>query len=90
MTQGEAHAALAAFMKEAAARGVRNLLIITGKGRDDNEGVLRMQLKIWLDALPQAALIRDIRQAAPRHGGAGAFYVMLKRKMEKEHNRDGL
>jgi DNA-nicking Smr family endonuclease len=79
MTQAEAHAALTDFMKAQAAAGARNLLIITGKGRN-NEGVLRLQLTHWLETLPQAALIRDIRLAAPRHGGDGAFYVMLKRQ----------
>jgi DNA-nicking Smr family endonuclease len=81
MTQSQAHAALAGFMKAQAAAGARNLLIITGKGRN-NEGVLRTQLTHWLDALPEAALIRDTRQAAARHGGDGAFYVMLKRRRE--------
>ena len=47
MTQAEAFAALADFMRKKVEAGKRHLLIVTGKGRS-GEGVLRGNLKNWL------------------------------------------
>ncbi|MDD3029300.1 MAG: Smr/MutS family protein [Alphaproteobacteria bacterium] len=77
-TQSEAFEALADFMRASVCRGYRRLLIVTGKGRL-GKGVLRDKLKEWLGRLPEASRIMALRQAAPRHGGAGAFYVLLKK-----------
>lgn len=79
MYRKEAHEALDMFIARQAKAGRRNLLIITGKGRG-GEGVLRANLAGWLAASPFAARILALRPAAARHGGAGAFYVMLRRK----------
>ena len=78
MTQAQAFEALAVFMQRCAKTGQRHLLIITGKGRD-GAGVLRAQLKNWLGQLPQAPAILALRPASVRHGGAGAFYVLLRK-----------
>jgi DNA-nicking Smr family endonuclease len=78
MTQAEAHAALARFMAAAVKAGKRNLLIITGKGRG-NAGVLKTNLPHWLQTLPEAPQILALRPAAPKHGGDGAFYVVLRK-----------
>jgi len=79
MTQAEAHGALAHFMASTAKAGCRNLLIITGKGRG-GEGVLRTNLPRWLESLPEAGSVLALRPAAPKHGGDGAFYLLLKKK----------
>jgi len=42
--------------------------------------VLRQQAPRWLRSGPHAAHIVGIYQAHPRHGGAGAFYVYLKKR----------
>ena len=78
MTQVEAHETLARFLASAVKAGKRNLLIITGKGRG-NAGVLKTNLPHWLHALPEAAHVLAIRPAALKHGGDGAFYVLLKK-----------
>ncbi|HUY68235.1 MAG TPA: Smr/MutS family protein [Alphaproteobacteria bacterium] len=83
MTQREAHCALEDFLERQVAAGKRVLLVITGKGRMGG-GVLRARLAGWLAASPCATHIRGVRSAAPKHGGAGAFYVLLgKRKDER-------
>jgi DNA-nicking Smr family endonuclease len=46
------------------------------------KSVLRSSLPQWLEALPCALQIRDIRFAALMHGGEGAFYVMLKKRKD--------
>lgn len=82
MTQAEAFDALTHFMAAQVKMGRRNLLIITGKGKD-MQGVLRTNLPHWLETLPEARHIRALRPAAPQHGGHGAFYVLLKKKKTK-------
>jgi DNA-nicking Smr family endonuclease len=79
MTQEKAYAALENFMATQAKRGHRHLLIITGKGKN-KEGTLRSNLPHWLQSLPETPQILTLRPAAPKHGGEGAFYVMLKKK----------
>ncbi|MFA4995079.1 MAG: Smr/MutS family protein [Bdellovibrionales bacterium] len=79
MTQVEAFEALADFMRKKTKAGKRNLLIITGKGIA-GEGVLRRNLNAWLGQLIEASSILALRPAAPKHGGEGAFYIVLRKK----------
>jgi DNA-nicking Smr family endonuclease len=89
MTLSEAHPALVGFVIDAHARGLRLLLVITGKGRGgDREdhgpipirrGVLKQQVPGWLTAPPLGPLVLEIREAHQRHGGGGAYYVYLRR-----------
>lgn len=75
-----AHAVLEDAVERAAADGVRLLLVVTGKGRSGRPGVIRAQLADWLDASPQRRRIAALRPAHLRHGGGGAFYLVLKRQ----------
>lgn len=79
MRQTQAYAALEKFMAAQIKRGHRNLLIITGKG-STGQSVLRANLPAWLENLG-APLLR-LAPAALRHGGGGAFYVILKRRRD--------
>ena len=80
MTQAEAHGALNDFVAEAAAGGRRCVLVITGKGRGGSEGVLRRMVPHWLNQPPLRPLILGVAQAQPRDGGAGALYLLLRRR----------
>lgn len=87
MTSERAHAALTAFILSAAAQEMRLVLVITGKGKADDSahqprrhGILRHSLPHWLAAPPLIGLILEIAPAHQRHGGAGAFYVYLRRR----------
>jgi len=91
MTAERAHLALDRCIAQALAQGGRLLLVITGKGgrrrgADDapfmreDRGVLRQQAPEWLRSGPHARHIVGIYQAHQRHGGAGAFYVYLKKR----------
>ncbi len=44
-----------------------------------SRGVIRASIKDWLAASPHASKIAAIRNAHPRHGGAGALYLILRR-----------
>jgi DNA-nicking Smr family endonuclease len=83
MTQHQARAALAAFLRRLHARGGRCGLVITGKGRSAGgagEGVLRRRLPEWLAEPDLAALGAGYAPAHRRHGGEGAWYVFVKRR----------
>jgi len=86
MTQQQAHAALARFLRRAHASGARVVLVVTGKGlasgshgESAERGVLRRQVPLWL-ALPEfRLLIVGFDEAHGSHGGQGALYVRLRR-----------
>ena len=87
MTSEHAHAALTGFILAAHAEGLRLVLVITGKGRPDAQamqphrhGILRHSVPHWLAAPPLSARILQVAPAHQRHGGAGAFYVYLRRQ----------
>ena len=81
LTQAEAHRRLDNFLAEAFDSGVRNALIITGKGRiSEQGGILRRMVPRWLAQPPNRARVIAVNEAQPKHGGAGALYVLVKRK----------
>ena len=81
MTQREAHAALARALAAAQAAGARCALVITGKGDISGEtGVLRRMVPRWLREAPNDARVLDFAEARQRDGGAGALYVLLRRR----------
>lgn len=92
MRQSEAHAVLKSFLAQSRARGHRHVLVITGKGAARSRaapesfidsaletGVLRRALPQWLDGEALREIVVGYAQAGPRHGGAGAFYVRLRK-----------
>lgn len=80
-TQTEAHSLLASFLQRSAQEGKRAVLVITGKGsRAGKAGVLRMSLASWLSSAPCSAFVAAFAQAHIRHGGEGAFYVLLRKQ----------
>lgn len=77
-TQDSALAALIRFVHRAQKRGDRAVIVITGVGRG-GEGVLKRMFPHWLAAKEIRPLIAGYAQAHRSHGGAGAFYVFIKR-----------
>jgi DNA-nicking Smr family endonuclease len=79
LTQAEAHDALLAFLHTAQTRGARLVMVITGKGRGGEGGVLKRQVPLWL-ALPEfRAMVVGFDDAHQRHGGEGALYLRLRK-----------
>lgn len=84
-TLGSAHALLDAGLERAIVRGERVLLLVTGKPpRPESErpharGAIRAAVTDWLAASRHADRIAAVRNAHPRHGGAGALYIVLRR-----------
>ncbi len=88
MTLAEARSALFGFILEAHAGGKRLVLVITGKGRDTDDGgpipqrrgILRHNVPLWLRQAPLAGVVLDSAEAHRKHGGGGALYVYLRRR----------
>ena len=79
LTQSEAHAALAHFLRAASSRSARLVLVITGKGRGGEVGVLRRQVPQWLGLPEFRAYVIGFEDAHVAHGGEGALYVRLRK-----------
>jgi DNA-nicking Smr family endonuclease len=74
----DAHATLADTIESDG--GERVLLVITGKGRADRPSRIRAEIGHWLESSRFRSRIAALRPAHPRHGGGGAFYVILRRR----------
>lgn len=98
MRQNEAHAALRSFLGGCQARGLRWVLVITGKGsasRDDDgsrplyeseeRGVLRRSVPRWLSEPDLRPLVVSYTTAALHHGGEGALYIQLRARRGGHH-----
>ena len=75
---------LDARLEQAIASGLRVVLLITGKPPTDDRrpvgrGAIRAAVGDWLAASRHARHIAAVRNAHPRHGGAGALYIVLRR-----------
>lgn len=93
MTEASAHGALIVFLRSAAARGHRLVIVVTGKGLNTQDpyapfdlelnmrkrGVLKTIVPRWLKEPEMAGFVVDVRAAHRRHGGAGALYVYLRK-----------
>lgn len=77
-----AHTHLARALDRAAGQGARVILLIAGKQRGPDEaprGAIRRELESWLAHSGHARRIAAVRNAHPRHGGAGALYLVLRK-----------
>ena len=84
-TLHSAHDLLDAALDAAIRTGDRLILLITGKPprptseRPHARGAIRAATGDWLAGSRHAAAIAAVRGAHPRHGGAGALYIVLRK-----------
>ncbi|MCA3693407.1 Smr/MutS family protein [Aquidulcibacter sp.] len=85
--QMDAQTALAGFLVRMRSGGARCVLVVTGKGRaieigedylTPQPGVIRRRLPEWLSGQGIREHVSGYASAHPRHGGSGAYYVLLK------------
>lgn len=88
MTQAAAHGALVHFIHRLHAQGGQLAIVITGKGRLSPQdgyasegGVLRRHTPDWLRAPDLRHMIIGFEEAGAPHGGAGALYVRIRRRV---------
>ena len=87
MTVAEAHPELIRFILNSWGAGYRLVLVITGKGKQGPDhgpiptryGVLKHQVPRWLHLPPLGPCVLQVSEAHLKHGGAGAYYVYLRR-----------
>ena len=84
-TLHSAHDVLDAALDASIRHGNRLILLITGKPprpaseRPHARGAIRAATGDWLAGSRHAAAIAAVRAAHPRHGGAGALYIVLRK-----------
>lgn len=85
LRQAEAHDRLRGFLLREQRRGVRLVLVITGKGTagstpgGEERGVLKRMVPHWLRMADMRPMVLGFEDAALGHGGSGALYVRLRR-----------
>jgi len=85
MTQAAAHRALAGFVHTSYEAGRRCVLVITGRGLGPvGPGVLKSAVPRWLEMPELRRHILATAPAQPQHGGAGALYLLLRRRRERQ------
>ena len=84
-TLASAYDMLDAALAAAIRAGDRTILLVTGKPprpaseRPHARGAIRAATGDWLAGSRHSSAIAAVRAAHPRHGGAGALYIVLKR-----------
>lgn len=73
------------YVSESFARRLRCILIVCGRGLNskDREPILKQNLVTWLTRAPLKRLVLAFASARCWDGGAGAFYVLLRRNKGK-------
>lgn len=81
LTQSQAFGLLHGFLGQAHAKGMRHVLVITGRGSlSGGDGVLRRALPQWLRTPEFRAMASGCEPAGRGHGGDGAYYVKLRKR----------
>ena len=82
----QAQQSLLIFVREQYFHGKRCVLVIPGRGINSPGGmpILKEEMKTWLTRDPLKRVVLAFCTAQPRHGGAGALYVLLRQKKKTE------
>jgi DNA-nicking Smr family endonuclease len=79
-----AYSRLDGALEQAIGQKFKVILLVTGKPRahdrasGEGRGAIAAVVRDWLAASRHARHISAVRNAHPRHGGAGALYIVLK------------
>ncbi len=84
----QAYNNLIGFFRNSYHRGLRTVLVVTGKGRNSFDGtpILRAKVQEWFTKEPFKRVILAFCSAKIEDGGAGALYVLI-RKRKKEYGK---
>ncbi|MFY9178823.1 MAG: DNA endonuclease SmrA [Venatoribacter sp.] len=71
------------FLQDCLEHDIRTVLILPGKGERNiaDPSILKSHLAHWLE---QDDRVQAFHSAQPQHGGAGAFYVLLRKSERKK------
>lgn len=84
MRQAQAKEALFKFIEVSSQKGLKTLLVVTGKGlkallSEGTPGAIKQNFPTWLSDPQVNSLIHFYAPAHPKDGGSGAYYVVLKK-----------
>lgn len=82
LTRKEAEIRVRDFLLQSSRRGLRCVLIVHGRGLNsqDSLAVLKANLPTWLTRGPTRKIVLAFATARPYDGGAGAVYVLLRKR----------
>lgn len=83
LTQDQAYSRLETFLFNAISNKIKVVMVITGKGKGEEGGILRQKLPLWLENMSLAKHIISYTHAAQHHGGLGAYYIYLRTRIKK-------
>jgi DNA-nicking Smr family endonuclease len=60
--------------------------VVTGRGKNSPGGqsILRTETETWLTKEPLRRVVLAFCTAQPKHGGAGAIYILLRKQKKTE------
>ncbi len=80
LTLEAGYTALERFLSVAQEKGLKTVLVITGKGSLNAENTLRHQVPRWLKETPLRRFVASLPHVAKlQDGGTGALYVKIRR-----------
>ena len=84
----QAYHNLIAFFRNSYQRGLRTVLVVTGKGKNSINGmpILRNKVQEWFTKDPFRRVIIAFCTAKQEDGGTGALYVLI-RKQKKNYGK---
>ncbi len=82
LTRKEAQDRIREFLIESHKKGFRCVLIVHGRGLNSPSSfpVLKEQIPVWFNRGPVRKIVLAFATARPYDGGAGAVYVLLRRR----------
>jgi DNA-nicking Smr family endonuclease len=86
LNASQAYDALLFFLRESYLQGRRVVLLVPGRGKGSplGLGVLKQEVQHWLTREPLRRIVLAFCTALPRHGGAGALYVLLRKQKKTQ------
>ena len=81
----QAFETLRGFLRGSWYRGLRVILLVSGRGRNspDGIGILRSKVQSWLTQEPFKRVVLAFCTAQPHDGGPGSIYVLLRKYKKK-------
>jgi len=75
-----AYPALLRFIAQAQQSGLRQVMVITGKGKAPGYATLRGMLPYWLQETELRRYISSFSHAPEKQGGSGAWHITVRKQ----------
>lgn len=65
-------------IKKAYERGLKRILVVTGKGTIDSPSLIKQNIPIWIKNNTILNIVSGFSEAGIEDGGSGAYYITIK------------